>query len=156
MALLKNTYLVVEARVEDDLSELGGIASSLVNLIYDVLNYVLLVFGSIQALKESFGPHDAVDKLLRFLPYRAHGETLLLVLLIALVARSLVFEYWVHRCFVAVCTSLYKGFTQSEAHLIGEVPSFHVVEGVDHQVKLVEKGVAKAMLLYASLKRRDV
>ena len=80
-----------EDLVEDDPCLGHGVSASLaglVDLLNDILDNVVGIFlGAEESLEEGLCPHDAVDYLLRLLPYRAHGETLVLGPLDALIAR---------------------------------------------------------------------
>ena len=88
-----------------------------------------------------------MDELIRSLSYCADRETLLFYTCCALVALRESLANWSARCLVSIRACFDQRNVQIVAHRVHVASCFVVVKRIDYDVKVIEKGVAKAVFL---------
>ena len=112
-------------------------------LLNDILkDLACSIFWSVDSLKESLGPHDAVDELFWSLTNCADWERSLLDAIDALVALSCALFDGDTCGLVATCASFDEWDVKVEAHRVNVVASFIVIKSVNHDVEVLKEGEA--------------
>lgn len=88
-----------------------------------------------------------MDEFLGSLPYCADREALLFYTRCALVALRESFANWSASCLVSIRACFDQRNVQIIAHRVHVASCFVIVKRVDYDVKVIEKGVAKAVFL---------